>query len=224
MGTLYVVATPIGNLEDMTERAGRILCEASLVVAEDTRVTRKLLAHVGSKAASVAFHEYSDPRGILPVVKALEGGGAVALVTDSGTPGISDPGAYLVTEVLRRLPDTRIFPIPGPSALVAALSVSGFRAEPFTFFGFPPEKKGRNSFFERLSGREEALVLYEAPHRIAKTMDALLAALGPDRPAFVGRELTKIHETHYRGRLGEVTAAVGSDTVRGEYVIVIGPS
>jgi len=224
MGTLYIVGTPIGNLEDITYRAARILREATIVVAEDTRVTRKLLNRIEVETPAIPYHEYSDPRGLLPIVKTLESGGSVAVVTDSGTPGISDPGAFLVSEILRRLPETQVFTIPGPSALTAALSVSGFRAEPFTFFGFAPEKKGRNSFFASLSSHDEAFVLYEAPHRIEKTMDELVKALGESRQAMVARELTKIHETHYRGTLGEVTAAVKQDTVRGEYVIVIGPA
>jgi 16S rRNA (cytidine1402-2'-O)-methyltransferase len=224
MGTLYVVATPIGNLEDITYRAIGILREASLVVAEDTRVSRKLLNRVESHAPAISFHEYSDQRGLLPILRALERGGAVAVLTDSGTPGISDPGSFLVFEIIRRLPETKVFTIPGPSALTAALSVSGIRAEPFTFFGFPPEKKGRQSFFASLAGRRETLVIYEAPHRIVKTLDSLGEILGGSRPAFVGRELTKLHETHYRGNLGEVTAAVKQDTLKGEYVIVIGPA
>jgi 16S rRNA (cytidine1402-2'-O)-methyltransferase len=221
MGTLYVVATPT-NLDDLTHRAELILREASLVVAEDTRVTRKLLNRIESDAPAIPYHEYSDPRGLIPIVRMLESGGTVAVVTDSGTPGISDPGAFLVSEILRRLPETTVVTITGPSAITAALSVSGFRAEPFVFFGFPPEKKGRKAFFARLRGREEAIVLYEAPHRIERTMDELVAALGEGRQAFVGRELTKIHESHYRGTLGEVTGSVKKDTVRGEYVIVIG--
>ncbi len=221
MGTLFVVGTPIGNLGDLTARGAELLRTAQAVIAEDTRVTKKLLMHVGSKAPLLSFHEYSDPRTLQPIFRRLEAGETLALVTDAGTPAISDPGAYLVQEILRQLPDTVIFPIPGPSAVTAALSVSGFRAEPFTFFGFPPQKKGRQTFFAGLDAREEALVFFEAPHRIEKTMDALVVALGPERRTFVAREITKLHETHYRGTLAEVTEKVKKDSIRGEYVIII---
>lgn len=221
MGTLFVVGTPIGNLGDITERAVQTLRSVAAVIAEDTRVTKKLLQHIESSAPCIAFHEYSDPRALQPILRRLEAGEALALVTDAGTPAISDPGSYLIQEVLRELPETVIFPIPGPSAVTAALSVSGFRAEPFTFFGFPPQKKGRQTFFAGLDAREEALVFFEAPHRIEKTMDALLSAVGPERRAFVAREITKLHETHYRGTLGEVTEQVKKDSIRGEYVIIL---
>ena len=221
MGIVYIIATPIGNLEDLSPRAARILREATLVVSEDKRVTGKLISHLGLRKAMITFHEYSDQRELVKIIDELESGGSVAIVTDAGTPGISDPGAFLVSEILRRLPETKIFAIPGPSALAAAISVAGLRAEPFIFFGFPPEKKGRQSFFRSLTNRVETLVFLESPHRIVKTLEELLASLGGDRRAFVGRELTKLHETHYRGALGDVTEAVKKGTLRGEYVIII---
>jgi 16S rRNA (cytidine1402-2'-O)-methyltransferase len=221
MGTLFVVGTPIGNLGDLTARAAELLRTAQAVIAEDTRVTKKLLTHVGSGAPLISFHEYSDPRLLQPILRRLEAGETLVLVTDAGTPAISDPGAYLIQEILRELPQTIILPIPGPSAITAALSVSGFRAEPFTFFGFPPQKKGRQTFFRNLQQREETLVFFEAPHRIEKTMEALLVAIGPTRPVFVAREITKLHETHYRGTLAEVTEKVKKDSIKGEYVIII---
>lgn len=224
MGTLFVVGTPIGNLGDITIRAAEVLRTVQTVIAEDTRVTKKLLAHIGSTATLLSFHEYSDPRTLQQILRGLESGQTLALVTDAGTPAISDPGAYLIQEVLRQLPDTLVLPIPGPSAVTAALSVSGFHAEPFIFFGFPPQKKGRQSFFAGLKGREETLVFFEAPHRIEKTLDALMASLDRDRPTFVAREITKLHETHYRGTLAEVTEKVKDDSIRGEYVIIVAAS
>ncbi|MBP9748709.1 16S rRNA (cytidine(1402)-2'-O)-methyltransferase [Patescibacteria group bacterium] len=221
MGTLFVVGTPIGNLGDLTARGAELLRTAQAVIAEDTRVTKKLLMHVGSTVPLISFHEYSDPRTLQPILRRLDAGETLALVTDAGTPAISDPGAYLIQEILRQQPETVILPIPGPSAVTAALSVSGFRAEPFTFFGFPPQKKGRQTFFAQLHAREEALVFFEAPHRIEKTMDALVVAFGSERRTFVAREITKLHETHYRGTLAEVTEKVKKDSIRGEYVIII---
>ncbi|TAL20544.1 16S rRNA (cytidine(1402)-2'-O)-methyltransferase [Patescibacteria group bacterium] len=218
---LFVVATPIGNLEDISSRALKTLREVQLVIAEDTRVTKKLLNHFGLGTRLLAFHEYSEPAKLVPILEVLDRGKDAALVTDAGTPAISDPGAYLIELILRERPGTRVIPIPGPSALTAALSVSGLRAAPFTFLGFPPAKKGRRSFFSGLNGLEGALVIYEAPHRIVKTLEELCTALPGERRAYAGRELTKIHETHYRGTLRQVTEAVKADTIKGEYVIIV---
>ncbi len=216
-GTLFVVGTPIGNLSDITERAVATLRAVDVVCCEDTRVTAKLLAAYQIKKPLLSLHEHSDDATIAKVVAMLAEGKNAAYVSDAGTPGVSDPGGKLVAAVAAA--GHRVEPIPGPSALTAALSVAGFPTEPCTFVGFPPHKKGRNTFFADIANREEAVVLYESTHRIEKT----LAVLPQDRVALLGRELTKLHETLYRGTIAEITAQLATTSSKGEFVIVLAP-
>lgn len=216
-GTLFVVGTPIGNLADITARAVATLRAVDVVCCEDTRVTAKLLAAYEIQKPLVSLHEHSDDVTVAKVVAQLGEGKCVAYVSDAGTPGVSDPGGKLVAAVAAA--GYAVVPIPGPSALTAALSVAGFPTEPCTFVGFPPHKKGRTTFFAELAARDEAVVLYESTHRIHKT----LAALPQDRVALLGRELTKMHETLYRGTVAEITAQLATTSTKGEFVIVLAP-
>lgn len=221
---LLIVATPIGNLEDLTPRAGRTLREADLIVAEDTRRAAKLLAHVGVEGKTVLrYDEHSHERALPRILDELRLGRAVALVTDAGTPAVSDPGGRLVAVVRRELPDVPIVPIPGPSSVTTLLSVAGFPSDRFYFAGFPPHKKGRGKFFKDLAQREEVVVMFESPHRILKTLDAIAAAFGSDRQIAVGRELTKMHETITVGKINEVTEKIKSGSLKGEFVVAISP-
>ncbi len=220
---LYIVATPIGNLEDMTLRALRVLGECDAVLCEDTRVTRKLLVHYGIDTPTISYHEHSGSTKYEKVYELLSEGKTLALVTDAGTPGISDPGALLVEYLRTAVPDVRIEPVPGPSALVAALSVCGVTAPSFTFLGFPPHKKGRKTFFERVAASEHPVVFYESIHRLVKALEALASSLPETRRVRVCRELTKLHEEVVSGTASEVHAhfLAHPDTVRGECVVVV---
>lgn len=218
--SLYVVATPIGNLSDISLRAKDTLAQVDAILCEDTRVTAKLLAVLEIQKPLVTFHQHSDDVRVDMVLERLRNGESLALVTDAGTPGISDPGGKLVQAVAAQLPDVQIVPIPGPSAVIAALSVSGFPSDRFVFLGFPPHKKGRNTYFSSLAEREETIVFYESTHRIEKTLAELGACIG-NRLIMVGRELTKLHETLYRGTTAEVTEQLKTTSMRGEFVIVV---
>lgn len=217
-GSLFVIGTPIGNLGDITARAVATLRAADVVCCEDTRVTAKLLAALDIRVTLMSINEHSDDATIARVVGIIREGKRVCYASDAGTPGVSDPGGKLVAAVAAA--GCRIVPIPGPSAITAALSVAGFPTEPVTFVGFPPHKKGRKTFFEEMKLRYEAVVLYESTHRIMKT----LVELPQDRVAFVGRELTKLHETHYRGTINEITAQLTKTSTKGEFVIVLAPT
>lgn len=217
-GTLSVVATPLGNLGDITERAVATLRASDVICCEDTRVTAKLLAAYHIRTTLVSLHEHTDDATIARVVGMLHDGKQVSYVSDAGTPGVSDPGGKLVAAAVSA--GHRVIPIPGPSAMTAALSVCGFPTEPFTFVGFPPHKKGRKSFFDDIAARDEAIVLYESTHRIMKT----LGELPQGRVAFVGRELTKLHETHYRGTVRDIVAQLETTSTKGEFVIVLAPA
>lgn len=223
MGTLYVVATPIGNLSDLSSRAKETLSSVDAILCEDTRVTSKLLAAFVIQKTLVAYHQHSDTKRMKEIVGMLREGKSLALVTDAGTPAISDPGGMLVEMVVRELPDTTIVPIPGPSAVIAALSVSGFPCDEFVFLGFPPHKKGRQTFFKRLATLGSTVVFYESTHRIEKTLAEIAASVG-DRRLVVCRELTKLHETTYRGTAADVTAQLKSTSIKGEFVIVLAPT
>lgn len=222
-GKLYIVGTPIGNLEDLTFRAKRILSSVSVIACEDTRVTKKLLSHYRISTPMLSLHQHSDPATIERLINRVVGGENVAYVTDAGMPAIADPGGLLVATARRY--DLRIEVVPGPTALTSALAVSGFPADRFLFPGFPPHKKGRQTLFQRLAETAEAVVLYESPHRLMKTLESL-AAVVPDRKLAVCRELTKIHESVVTGTAAEALSHFRhhEDEVRGEIVVVIGPS
>ncbi|HEX6201146.1 MAG TPA: 16S rRNA (cytidine(1402)-2'-O)-methyltransferase [Thermoanaerobaculia bacterium] len=220
-GRLLVVATPIGNLDDLSPRARRAFEEAALVACEDTRRTGLLLARLGIKRPLVSLHEHNERQRLPRLLAALEGGETVALASDAGTPLVSDPGYLLVREAAAR--GLRVEPVPGPSALLAALVVSGLPPHPFTFCGFPPPKGGkRRSFYQRFAALDHTLVVYESPHRLMASLADALAVLG-DRPAVVARELTKLHEEVLRGSLAELLAEIEArPSLKGEFVIVLG--
>jgi 16S rRNA (cytidine1402-2'-O)-methyltransferase len=217
-GTLYIVATPIGNLEDITLRALRVLKEADLIACEDTRHTRKLLAHYEISKPMVSYHEHNERERSTELLTKLEAGSDIALVSDAGTPLISDPGFRIVREAIgRRIP---VVPIPGPSALIAAVSASGLPTGEFGFFGFLPARRAaRTARLKELAEIKLTLVFYEAPHRIRETIADAREVLG-DRECVIARELTKLHEEYLRGRLSEIEVPEGT---RGEIVLLIGP-
>ena len=219
MGVLHIVATPIGNLEDVTLRALRVLAEADLVLAEDTRRTRVLLQRHAVKARPLSLHAHNEAARIERVLGVLDAGGSAALVSDAGTPILSDPGARLVDAALQA--GHAVTPIPGPSALLAALVVAGLPAERFTFLGFLPRRKGaRDALLASLRQRPETLVLFESPRRLPTTLRQLADALG-ERPACVARELTKLHEEVVRDTLGALAERF-ADGARGEVTVVVG--
>ena len=219
--TLYIIATPIGNLEDMTYRAVRILGEVDLIAAEDTRHSLKLLNHYGISKPLTSYFDHNQQFKGERILNALRRGKSVALISDAGTPCISDPGFQLVRDaVAENIP---VVPVPGACAAVAALSASGLPTDNFTFAGFPPSRQGkRRTFLSDMSALPGTLVLYEAPHRLVGTLGDILEVLG-ERQVIVARELTKIYEEFIRGTASEVIAAVSQDIVRGEVVILIAP-
>lgn len=220
-GSLFVVATPIGNLEDLTLRGRRILGEVDLIAAEDTRRTSRLLAHCGITKPLVSLHEHNERREAPRLVERMRAGESVALVSDAGTPAISDPGTWLVR--LAREAGLVVTPIPGPSAITAALSISGLPATPFTFLGFPPSSgKAREEWFEELAATPWTVVLFEAPHRVRRTSEELRQKCG-ERPIIVNREISKIHEDSVISQIDVATEA-GEIPERGEFVIVVGPA
>ena len=220
-GCLYLVATPIGNLEDITVRAIRILKEANLIACEDTRQTQKLLHHYGIRKEMVSYHEHNELTRSPELVIELEQGAQIALVSDAGTPGISDPGHRLVTLCLRH--HIPVVPIPGPSALVAALAASGLPTEEFLFVGFLPARAGaRRKALDALKTESRTLIFYEAPHRVVETLADALEILGA-RPAVIAREVTKIHEEFLRGPLAELLESARKRAPRGEITLLIGP-
>lgn len=221
---LYVVATPIGNLDDLSVRAVSVLHAVDLIIAEDTRVTRVLLDRYNIRKDILSYHQHSKLQKIEHIIELLSEGKKVALVSDAGTPGINDPGGFLVQKIIESLPHLRIVPVPGPNAAVAALSISGFPADRYVYLGFPPHKKGRQTFFREIGNRPETLVFYESKHRILKALEALktVSRIG-NRPIMVARELTKQFETVYRGGVDEVTRQLHDKNLLGEFVIVVAP-
>jgi 16S rRNA (cytidine1402-2'-O)-methyltransferase len=221
-GRLYLVATPIGNLEDVTLRALRILSEVSAIACEDTRQTRKLLDRHGIARPLVSYHEHNERERSRELVERMEGGESVALVSDAGMPLVSDPGHKLVELCIER--GISVTPIPGPSAFVAALAASGLPAEEFLFIGFLPARAGeRSRKLGELASEHRTLIFYEAPHRLAATLRDALAILG-DRRAVVARELTKIHEEFRRATLVELAEFYGRTEPRGEITLLVGAS
>jgi 16S rRNA (cytidine1402-2'-O)-methyltransferase len=216
---LYVLATPIGNLEDLSARALRILREADAVVSEDTRTTLKLLAHHGIRKPLVAWFQHSPPRRLAELLERLRRGETLALVTESGTPGVSDPGARLVDAALEA--GIKVLPVPGPSAVAAAASVSGFGADAFHFAGFLPRKPGkRRKALRALAPLRTTLVLFDSPHRVAATLEDMLGELG-DRRMTVCRELTKIHEEVWRTTVAKARERWAAEEPRGEFTLVV---
>lgn len=214
-----MLATPIGNLEDLSARALRILREADAVVSEDTRTTLKLLAHHGIRKPLVAWFQHSPPRRLAELLERLRRGETLALVTESGTPGVSDPGARLVDAALEA--GIKVLPVPGPSAVAAAASVSGFGADAFHFAGFLPRKPGkRRKALRALAPLRTTLVLYESPHRVAATLEDMLGELG-DRRMTVCRELTKIHEEVWRTTVAKARERWAAEEPRGEFTLVV---
>jgi 16S rRNA (cytidine1402-2'-O)-methyltransferase len=217
-GILYVVATPIGNLEDITHRAARILGEVALIACEDTRHTRKLISHLRLNTPLTSYYREKERQKTGFLLEKLLGGQSIALVSDAGTPAISDPGSVLVREA--RLAGITVIPIPGPSALTAALSAAGLVEGSFFFGGFPPARKGeRQKYFTRLATLPCPLVFYEAPHRIARCLRDCLDVFG-DRRGLLFKELTKIHENSFAGPLSELVSSVEAG-IRGELVLII---
>jgi len=220
-GCLYLVGTPIGNLEDITLRAVRILKEVDQIACEDTRHTQKLLAHYDIHKPLVSYHEHNEGKRAAELAAAMEEGAKIALVSDAGMPLVSDPGHRLVELCLQK--HIPLVPIPGPSALLAALSGSGMPTEEFLFVGFLPARSGeRRRAFERLRMEERTIILYEAPHRVAQCVADALEILG-DRPACLAREVTKLHEEFLRGKLSEVLTSLEERPVRGEITLILGP-
>lgn len=223
-GRLVVVATPIGNLGDLSPRAGEVLAGAGYIYCEDTRRTRKLLSHLGvSGPRLVAHHRFSEAATTPSALERLHSGSTIALVSDAGTPLVSDPGGRLVRAAIAE--GVTVEAVPGPSALLAALVVSGLVTERWCFEGFLPGKAGRRA--QRLSAiaaePERAVVVYEAPHRVARLLDELAGACGPERPVAVCRELTKVHEEVWRGPVAEAAERAKRAQPRGEHVVIVGP-
>lgn len=219
MGELYIVATPIGNLKDITLRALETLKEVDLILAEDTRVTRKILERYEVKKELQSYHQHSSPEKINYILDLLNEGKKIALVSDSGTPGISDPGNLLIRRIVENLKDIKITPIPGPSALAAAASISDFPMDKFLFLGFPPTKKKRVKFFEEAAKSKFPVIIYESTHRILKTIAGLREA-SENFDVIVCRELTKKFETIIRGKVGEVESILKKTETRGEFVLI----
>jgi 16S rRNA (cytidine1402-2'-O)-methyltransferase len=223
MGTLYVVSTPIGNLEDLTRRAARVLAEVDGVLAEDTRRASILLGHLGVRVALTSLHEHNETARTAEVVARLDAGESLALISDAGTPLVSDPGERLIPAVLDA--GHEVIPLPGPSAALAALVGSGLPTLPFVCFGFTPRKgPGRAALLERLSDTGETAVLFESPERTASLLADLARACGSERRACVARELTKIHEEFRRGTLGELARYYAENPPRGEVTLVVAPA
>ncbi len=220
-GELYIVATPIGNLEDISKRALRILSEVDEILCEDTRVTSKLLHAYDIKKPLRSYHAQSKPNVLEQIIADMKSGRTFAFASDAGTPGVNDPGGKLVERAARE--EIRVTPIPGASALTAAISVCGFPMERFSYRGFIPHKNKRKKFLEEIASCDEPTIFFESTHRIEKLFEELKQVLPNSRQMFVGRELTKIHETLYRGSIDEVSEAVQATSSKGEFVIIIGP-
>lgn len=218
-GKLYLVPTPIGNLEDMTFRAIRILKEVDLILAEDTRTSAPLLKHFGIEKKVFAHHQHNEHQSSNEIVRFLKEGKNIALISDAGTPAISDPGFYLVREALKHQLDVEC--LPGATAFVPALVNSGFPTDRFCFEGFLPLKKGRQTRYKQLAEEERTIILYESPHRFEKTMEEMATYFGNERQISVSRELTKMFEETVRGTVDEVKAYFETHPAKGEFVICV---
>ena len=220
MSKLYVVPTPIGNLDDITLRAVRVLSDVDLILAEDTRTTQVLLRHLGIEKRMWSHHKFNEHSAVEAVARTIESGEAVALVSDAGTPGISDPGFLLVRTCLEH--GIEIETLPGATAFVPALVDSGFPCDRFCFEGFLPAKKGRTKRLLQLADEERTMIFYESPYRLTKTLEQFAGVFGPERPVSVSRELTKKFEQTVRGTLAEVAAHFAAHEPKGEIVVVLG--
>lgn len=219
MPKLYIVPTPIGNLEDITYRAIRVLKEADIILAEDTRNSGKLLSHYGIEARMQPHHQHNEHKTLKKIVEQLNQGQKIALITDAGTPAISDPGFLLVRECIKQ--GIEVECLPGATAFIPALVNSGLPNEKFVFEGFLPHKKGRQTKLTELTEEKRTMVFYESPHRLLKTLEQFKAYFGNDRKICVSRELTKIHEENIRGTLDEIIEYYTKKPVKGEFVIVV---
>lgn len=219
MGTLYIVPTPVGNLEDMTMRAIRILKEADMVLAEDTRTSGILLKHFDIKNRLASHHKFNEHGTAANVVEKLKAGMTIALISDAGTPGISDPGFFLVRESVAA--GIEVTCLPGPTAFVPALVASGLPCDRFVFEGFLPQKKGRKTRIESLADESRTMVFYESPYRLVKMLQQLSEVFGPDRQVSVAREISKMHEEHVRGSISEVISHFTAQEPKGELVVIV---
>ncbi len=220
--SLYLVATPIGNLEDITLRALRILKEVDLIAAEDTRHSHVLLKHYGIETPCTSYHGHSSDAKTAALVSEMQGGKSIALITDAGTPGISDPAWALIKSALAA--HIQIVPVPGAAAFLTALMGCGLPMNEFNYLGFIPAKKGRQTLFESLKDAQQTTVLYESPHRLLKTLSQMEEILGPDRVLVVARELTKLHETFHRGTLAQLNEQFKKQVPKGEMVLLLAPA
>lgn len=224
-GILYIVATPIGNLDDLSKRAVNTLAGADKIVCEDTRVTKKLLNHLKISKPVQSLHQHSDDAKIRSILKDLHADKNIAYVSDAGTPGVNDPGGKLAAMAHKE--NLTVSPIPGASALTAAISVCGFPMEQFSYLGFAPTKKGRQTFFEDVMSRDEASIFFESTHRLLKALESLVdvgrGTSDAGRMVCVAREMTKIYETIYRGTAEKVLIDLQNSSVKGESVIIIAP-
>ena len=222
MSKFYVVGTPIGNLEDITYRAVRVLSEVDLILCEDTRVTRNLLDRYNIKTPTMSYHAQSKISKADKILELIGEGKNLALVSDAGTPTISDPGSLLVFQIKESYPETEVIVIPGPSAVISALSISGISVAEFTFLGFLPHKKGRETLFKEIGVSERVMVFYESPHRIIKTLESL-EKFAPTKKVIIARELTKIYEQVVSGKAEELKKYFidNPDKVRGEFVVIV---
>ena len=220
MGTLFIIATPIGNLKDITLRALETLKEVDVVLAEDTRVTKKLLVHYEIKTPLLSYHQHSKESVMEKAFQLLFEGKDLALVSDAGTPGICDPGNELIAFLLKRNSKIQIVPIPGASAITTLLSIAGIGTDKFLFLGYPPHKKGRKKFFEEVVASKHPVLFYESPHRIMKSLKEM-EALDPKLFLVVGRELTKQFETIYRGSSKEIQKKLEENPIKGEFVLLV---
>ena len=218
-GKLYLVPTPIGNLEDMSFRAIRILKEVDLILAEDTRTSAPLLKHFGIDKKVFSHHQHNEHKSVTEIIRFLKEGKNIALISDAGTPAISDPGFLLVREAIKN--DLALECLPGATAFVPALVNSGLAADRFTFEGFLPVKKGRQTRMKELVNDERTMIFYESPHRLLKTLEELSKYLGAERQASVSRELTKLFEETVRGTLNEIKIHFETHTLKGEFVICV---
>lgn len=218
-GRLYIVPTPVGNLDDMTVRAVNVLKQVDLILAEDTRTSSVVMKHFGISTPMLSHHKYNEHSQIEAVMNRIEAGQTIALVSDAGTPGISDPGFMLSRECRRRGLD--VTTLPGATAFVPALVSSGLPCDTFVFEGFLPQKKGRASRIEMLASDARTFIIYESPLRLVKTLGQLAQACGPDRPAAVAREISKLYETIHRGTLSEIMDYFSVNVPRGEIVIIV---